>query len=146
MYDQKTLPVNRWSDPIGVSWDGNIFELRSGSFHKVDRYNYHINASRTIYTGTQSDEWAFASASFNGCTWYADLKGASLAKPVVGLYGYAEFILEPKWETAVPSYLSCQYFHKKGIGNLSIYFQGFDALAVTGMSNYDATISRQPIL
>lgn len=140
-YDWKTLPLNRWQDPVGVSWNPAIYELRGGSFRKVDKYVYHIGASSTAYTGTQSDESAFANASSSGVTWYADLKGLSSSMPVTELYGYGEFILNEK--ASGGSYIYSNYVHKKIVGSLSMTIPNFGSFSVSGGASYDELGSQQ---
>lgn len=142
-YRWKTLPVNRWQDPIGVSWDSNCFKLRTGSFHKVDKYTYTNGSNGTIYTGTKSDEWAYANGGNYGCTWYADLKGHSSAMPVWSLYGYANFTLDRK-TSGGSSQLFANYVHKKLAGSLSMSIPGFGSFSVSG-SSYDELAAQTDI-
>lgn len=135
-YDWKTLPVNRWQDPIGVSWDSNCFYIQGGSFHKVDKYIYYNRGVGTPITGTQSDEWAYASAYANGCTWYADLKGYSSLYDITDLYGYATFTLIPKTSGGT-SQLYGKYVHNKLMTGVSLSIPGFGSISVNGGSNYD---------
>lgn len=38
-YDWLNLPVERFSDSIGISWDSDIFRMLDNTFYKVDKYN-----------------------------------------------------------------------------------------------------------
>lgn len=142
-YDWTKLPVNRLQDPISVSWDPNMYELRGGSFHKVDRYVYHVGASPTAYTGTQSDQWAFAKVSPSGVLWYADLKGHSNVMPVTNLYGYGEFILDQK--TSGGSNIYANYEHKKVGISFSTSVTDFSNPAISANSTAGQHQSKQYI-
>lgn len=135
-YNWTQLPLNRWQDPIGISWDANKLYLETGSFHKVDKFTFRNGSSAPLYTGVQSDEWAYANGGANGVTWYADLKGHSGSMPVYGLYGYATFTLIPKTQTG-SSQLFSHYVHAKLSNSLAMAIPGFGSFSVSGGSFYD---------
>lgn len=133
-YDWKVLPVNRYQDPIGVAWDSNVFSMKSGSFRKVDKYiAAYLDGSNGSYTGTHSDESAFAKSGTGYVTWYADLKGYSNA--VIGLFGYGKFTLVPKTQ-GKSTQIFGHYVHSKLSTNLSLSYGGA-SFSVSGGSNYD---------
>ena len=136
-YQWNILPVNRWQDPIAISWNDAYFRLKDNSFHKVDQYDYAIGSDYSkIYSAIKSSEEAYAGAGPNGCMWYADLKGHSTTTPVFSLYGYANFTLECM-KSSGSSQIFAKYAHKKATGSLSIGIPKFGSFSITGTSSFD---------
>lgn len=133
-YDWKTLPVNRYQDPICVAWDSNVFSLQSGSFRKVDKYiAAYLDGSNGSYTGTHSDQTAYAKADKNYVTWYADLKGYTSS--VIGLLGYGKFTLVPKTR-GKSTQIFGHYVHAKTTTSISLSYGGA-SFSISGGSSYD---------
>lgn len=87
-YKWKKTPVNRYQDPITISFDynGADYRLKYDIFRKVDKYKY-LDANMNLKTATKSDEKSAALKAKHGVGWYADLAGGA----VQSLYGYGEF-------------------------------------------------------
>lgn len=133
-YNWKTLPVNRYQDPICVAWNSNIFSYKSGSFKKVDKFSAVINGNpESLYTATHSSETSYSKAASNQISWYADLKGYSAN--VVRLFGYGSFTLIPK-KTGQSTQLFGHYVHAKSTASFSIGYSGA-GFSVSGGSSYD---------
>lgn len=137
-YSWKTLPVNRYQDPMCLAWDSSVFSYKSGSFKKVDKYSYVIGdgSNGKVYTATHSSEAAYAKGSFNQITWYADLKGYTAN--VIKLYGYGKLTLVPK-KTGKSTQVFGHYVHDRALmGSLSLSYNGVGAsFSVSGSSSYD---------
>lgn len=133
-YDWKTLPANRYQDPICIAWDSDVFSMQSGSFRKVDKYiAAYLDGSNGSYTGTHSDQTAYANADKNYVTWYADLKGYT--NSVIGLLGYGKFTLVPKIR-GKSTQIFGHYVHAKTSFSLSLSY-GIGGFSISGVSTYD---------
>lgn len=86
-YQWYTIPVNRYQDPIGLTFNPELLRFRIGSFEKRD--NYVING----HSVNHSTEYNCADYSPEGLGWYADLVGIPYAP--TSLSGVGEFELEP---------------------------------------------------
>ena len=131
-YNWKTLPLNRYQDPMSIAWDSSIFSLKSGSFKKVDKYDFVLDNGK-YYTSTNSSETSYAKASSNYVSWYADLKGYTAN--VVKLYGYGTMTLVPK-KTGKSTQVFGHYVHNKTGLSLSLTYGG-GGFAVSGPASYD---------
>lgn len=134
-YNWKTLPVNRFQDPMSLAWDSSVFSYKSGSFKKVDKYSYVLGdgSDGKIYTATQSSETSYADGSSNYISWYADLKGYT--SNVIKLYGYGTLTLVPK-KTGKSTQAFGHYVHNKSGFSLSLSYNGA-GFSVSGLSTYD---------
>lgn len=110
-YEWLNPPVNRYEDPIAVTWDEDIFAIEDDSFIKEDFYE-------TIYgkEGTTSSEERYARASSSGVTWYADLKSGEMNS----LYGYAAFVLNQVSSGSGSSRIYGNYVHSKSTASISL--------------------------
>ena len=142
-YDWEKLPVNRYQDPIGISWDNSKFEMMDNSFYKYDKYDgYKTDRTekKTYYTNkVHSYEKGYAQATSSGVKWYADLKGYTDEIVETALYGYASFKLEPKSTTYNgSSKLYGHYVHRKSVTSVSLSIPKYGAsFSVTGSGSYD---------
>lgn len=99
-YNWLTFPGFRLQDPISISWDSELFEMKADDFHKVDMYDglefcgFRRGWER-VTEQIHSDESGYADASPAGVKWYADLKGYAGAISTKW-YGYGVFKLEPQ--------------------------------------------------
>lgn len=145
-YKWLKLPINRYSDPIAVSWDSNKFEMIDESFSKVDKFDGYIvlNGETTgPYIGQeQSSEKGYAVSSADGVTWYADLKGYT-GITVTKLYGSATFNLKPKVSTGTMT-LYGHYVHQLTPLSVSINIDDAGSLSISGFG-YDERGSQQTI-
>lgn len=134
-YDWKTLPLNRYQDPMSLAWDSSIFSYKSGSFKKVDKYSYVLGdgSNGQVYTATQSSETSYANGSSNYISWYADLKGYT--SNVIKLYGYGSLTLVPK-KTGKSTQIFGHYVHNKTGLSLSLSY-GAAGFSISGNSTYD---------
>lgn len=134
-YNWKTLPLNRYQDPMCIGWDDSIFTYKSGSFRKVDKYKYVIDdgSGVNVYEGVHSDVNTYANSSFSYVTWYADLKGYTTN--VTNLYGYGTLTLVPK-KTGKTTQILGHYIHKKLDLGVSLTY-GPAGFNVSGSSGYD---------
>lgn len=142
-YKWKVLPTFRLQDPIAISWDDKLFEMKDGSFHKIDKYDAAlvdpITGIVTSYANGQihSEEYGYARGFSAGVTWYADLKGHNLMSPTISLYGAGEFRLRKKTPAFGSSTIYVHYVHAKiGVG-AGINIGDYGSFSVTGISNYD---------
>lgn len=147
-YIWHNLPMSRFQDPVAISWDDDLFNLKTGSFHKVDYYDtfvYDGNGNPVPDVGNiHSEESGYASASEAGVTWYADLKGYGVLTPTA-LYGYGEFALEKKnLYSAGSSLLYGHYVHAKVSGSLGIDILGYGNIDLTGVGTYDERGNQLP--
>ena len=62
-YEWNNPPFWRLQDPIGISWDPNLFGMVDGSFYKVDKYDSGL-ANGII----QSEEYGYANGTSSGVT------------------------------------------------------------------------------
>lgn len=131
-YEWKRLPLNRFKDPICVSWDENIFYMKTGSFRRVDQYE-RMQSNGIPCWETFVDETSYSDSDENFVSWSADLKG--LSDTVVGLQGYGKFTLVPK-KKGQTTRIRAHYVHAKMAGSFSISYGGA-GFAVSGPSNYD---------
>lgn len=136
-YQWKNLPVARFQDPMSVSWDGDYYSMKSNSFHKVDQYEYTSVYTGVSGSGTHSSEAGYASASKDGVTWYADLKGYIAEGVIRKLYGHGQFILVKDKEPSSPTRLYGHYIHSKISTNLSVVIPDTGEFQVSGGSSYD---------
>ena len=139
-YNWKNLPVNRFQDPIAISWDGDLFRIKDNSFYKVDKYDYYliIDSERVDFKGIpHSEEHGYAAGYADGVTWYADLVGFGGSRFHTKLYGHAEFVLETKTSGSGTSTLFGHYVHQTLVGNLSINISDYGSISVSGISGYD---------
>ena len=141
-YDWNNLPINRWQDPIGISWDSTKFRLKDNSFEKLDKYD-GLKADETgsvfipVKNQVHSHSKNYASASSNGVTWYADLKGYT-NEVVQKLYGYGTFTLTCTSPTASGStVLYGRYVHPKLNINLGIIIKDYGNFSVSGTGTFD---------
>lgn len=131
-YEWERLPLNRFKDPICVSWDENIFYMKTGSFRRVDQYE-RMQSNGIPYWVTFVDETSYSDSDENYVSWSADLKG--LSDTVVGLQGYGKFTLVPK-KKGQKTRIRAHYVHAKMVGSFSISYGGA-GFTVSGPSNYD---------
>ena len=134
-YEWKRLPLNRFKDPICVSWDEDIFSLKidsSNPFKRVDQYE-RMPSKGLPYWVTFVDETSYSDSGDNFISWSADLKG--LSDIVVGLKGYGKFTLIPK-KKGQKTRIRAHYVHAKIAGSFSISYGGA-GFTVSGPSNYD---------
>lgn len=132
-YKWLVLPVNRWQDPMGISWNDSYFDYVSGSFYKQDQYEYLYDG--TIRPATHSTAKNFANGSDYGITWYADLKGHSSTIPVMSLFGSGSVILKPK-KTGTSNIFG-KYVHRKISTSISLNIKGYGSFGISGGSGYD---------
>lgn len=127
-------PVNRFSDPICVGWDKNVFYMIDDSFSKVDKYGALIQAKPdSYYEAVHSSENGFASSTAESVTWYADLKGYTA--DVISLFGYGKFTLVPRKKGQVVT-IFANYVHAKLAGSLSVSFAG-GSFSISGFPSHD---------
>lgn len=136
-YEWRRLPINRFQDPIGISWDSQRFEMVDNSFYKIDQYK--ALTSDSIVTKTHSESRSYASASPSGVTWYADLPGHHLANNgILPIFGHGEFLLRPKSQSTFTTTFYGHYVHQITAGSLSLaipkYGLGF---SISGGAGYD---------
>lgn len=122
-------PVNRYEDPIAVSWDQNIFSYLSKSFYKEDQYCYILNGPTYVHDSSNS----YAKGNLSYIAWYADLKG--YIPPPEAVFGYGTFTLVPK-QTGKSTKIYAQYTHAKTSLGISVGFNGID-FTISGASTYD---------
>jgi hypothetical protein len=131
-YQWNKLPLNRWQDPIGVSWDGSKFQPRDNSFEKTDYF-------KAIYdpnTYVQSHAYNYANGFGNGVTWYADLHGYQ--PEAAALFGNGSFVLVPLSTTYTGSItLYGHYVHAKVSVNLALNIGSIGAFSVSGLGDFD---------
>ena len=134
-YKWKTLPVNRYQDPMSIAWSSSVFKYESGSFRKVDKYKHVLNGGTNgkVYTATQSDETSYAKASKDYVSWYADLKGYT--SNVISLYGYGTLTLVPK-KKGKSTQVFGHYVHNKTAVSLCLSYSA-GSFSVTGNSTFD---------
>lgn len=128
-YDWKDLPLNRWQDAMAVSWDPNLFEMKTDSFHKIDLYdgyykldNFGLIKIEEFTRRIQSEEYGYAKANAEGVTWYADLRGylgEVIQEKITRLYGYGDFYLTKKVDTGTATIYG-YYVHEQLGSSLSI--------------------------
>ncbi len=133
-YSWKKVPLNRYQDPIYITWSSSVFALKSNSFNKVDKYTYVLGdgSNGKTYTSTHSNEHSFADANFGYLSWYADLKGYTAN--VVRLFGYGSFTLTPKKKN-VTTQIFGKYVHDKSTLGVSLSFAN-GSVSISG-SQYD---------
>lgn len=133
-YNWKTLPVNRYQDPIYITWDNSVFSLKADSFNKVDKFTYVLGdgSNGKTYTSTHSNEKSFADATFGYLSWYADLKGYTAN--VIQLFGYGSFTLTPKKKN-VSTQIFGKYVHDKSALGVSLSFAN-GSVSISG-TQYD---------
>lgn len=145
-YSWIKLPIFRWQDPIAVSWDDALFEMKTDSFYKVDQYNALLIDTGTgevvneIIGGIQSEEHGYAQAQSNGVTWYADLKGywgIPGGMTIMNLYGHGEFELEKKTSASGTSKIYGYYVHPTVSTSLSINIGDAGNFTVSGIGQAD---------
>lgn len=136
-YEWKHLPINRWQDPMSVSWNGNYYSMKTGSFYKVDRYDYTILSNGETGSATHSSEPGYASAFENGVTWYADLKGYVSNMTINRLYGHGQFILQKESNPTMTTRLWGHYVHNKAAAALTVSIPYVGGFEVTGGSIFD---------
>lgn len=134
-YNWKTLPLNRYQDPMSLAWDSSVFSYKSGSFKKVDKYSYVLGdgSNGKVYTATHSSENSYAKGASNYISWYADLKGYT--SNVIRLYGYGTLTLVPK-KKGKSTQAFGHYVHAKMNLSLSLSYSGA-GFSVSGLSTYD---------
>lgn len=141
-YEWNNLPLNRWQDPISVSWDSTKFRLKDNTFEKLDKYD-GLKADETgsimipVKNQVHSHSKNYASANSNGVTWYANLKGYT-NEVVQKLYGYGTFTLTCTSSTASgSSTLYGHYVHPKLNINLGIIIKDYGDFSVSGAGTFD---------
>ncbi len=132
-YKWLVLPVNRWQDPVGISWDDVYFQYVSGSFSKVDEYEFKID-NEPIRLATHSSAKNFANGSKHGITWYADLKGHSSSMMILGLQGYGTVTLKPL--KSGTSNVFGHYVHSRLAFTISMTTTGAGSFSISG-TGYD---------
>ena len=141
-YEWVKLPIFRWQDPIAVSWDDSLFEMKDDSFYKVDLYDGHYtqngNPTGETFTGAvKSEEYGYAAGYSSGVTWYADLRGYTESYVVDKLYGHGEFFLEKKTSETGTSKVYGHYVHPTASTGVNIYIPKFGNFSVSGGGSYD---------
>lgn len=127
VYSWKSLPLNRYQDPIGISWDSNIFTMKDNSFIKEDYYLIDNSTSILFNKETRPGQ-----LNANGVVWYANLYSSNCT----GLRGKGRCTLIPK-KSNVNTTLYYNYIHKKMGTSLSLSIPGFGSFSVSGNSTYD---------
>ncbi len=139
-YEWENLPFNRYSDPIAVAWDSDLFYLVDNSFSKVDKYDgYIIFNGEPVYSYNQihSSEDGYARSGEGFVTWYADLKGYLGIIPS-RLYGSGSFTLKPISQTYGGSMqMFGHYVHNKTVFTLSLNIDVYGSISVSGGSDFD---------
>lgn len=139
-YQWKKHPVNRYQDPICVSWDSKYFEMPDNSFYKCDKFTADAplsDGTTTSVLGVQSSSKKYANASPSGVSWYADLPGYTKGYTYKTIYGYAEFYLKPKVSKFTTT-LYGHYVHALTSFSLSVPIPKFGgSFTVSGNSPYD---------
>lgn len=136
-YEWKRVPFFRWQDPVAVSWDSSLFEMKDNSFHKVDYYDgFLVNSFYHVNGGIHAEEYGYAKGFAAGVTWYADLKGYTGIN-IDKLYGYGEFVLRKKTSTSGYSTLYGHYIHPTVSISLSINISSYGSFSASGGSGYD---------
>ena len=142
-YVWNNMPFFRWQDPIAVSWDDSLFEMKDDSFYKIDMYDgYYINSSGVptgeTFTGyIKSEEYGYASGYSAGVTWYADLRGYDVLYVADALYGHGEFTLEKKTSSTGSSKMYGHYVHPTASFGASIAIPKFGSFSVSGGGSSD---------
>ena len=137
------MPFFRWQDPIAVSWDDSLFEMKDDSFYKIDKYDgYYINTSGAptgeTFTGAiKSEEYGYGSGYSSGVTWYADLRGYDILYVADALYGHGEFTLEKKTSATGSSKIYGHYVHPTASTGASISIPKFGSFSVSCGGGYD---------
>ncbi len=136
-YNWLNMPQNRYDDPMAVSWNGDCYTMKLGSFYKVDKYHYINTFSGASGTATHSSEAGYANSSRHGVSWYADLKGYQSNVLVDKLYGHGQFILEKDAEPTTTERLYGHYVHNKSKATLNVLIPYVGSFSVSGGSDYD---------
>ena len=141
-YKWKKLPFFRWQDTMSVSWNQNLFEIQSGSFYKVDKFNGQLTDPNTGITNVyindaiHSEEHRYANGSPSGISWYADLKGYIGVSPT-SLYGHGEFILKKLTSRSGSSTLYGHYVHPQVSVGMNVIVTDWCSFSVSATGLYD---------
>lgn len=142
-YNWLELPVSRFQDPIAVTWDEDLFEMQSGSFHKVDWFDGMHYSGTGTYIGNvigvvHSEAYNYANSCPGGVSWYADLAGYITYIPT-RLYGGASFKLVPKFSTSTgEAKIRVHYVHPFLVGSYGFDISEAGNLSLSGgSSGYD---------
>lgn len=140
-YNWLHLPIFRWQDPVSISWDDTKFQMKPGSFEKIDKYDgiivNNVQIVSTVINQVHSYEQGYASSSNAGVTWYADLKGYTGVSPTK-LYGHGTFTLNAKSGTSSGSTIFySHYIHPTTSMNVGVTIPGYGNFSVNSGSGYD---------
>lgn len=128
-YEWFRVPYNRYEDLVSFSWNGALFLIDAHTFDSVDFYD---TKKETFIINNVSNN--FAKLSFNGGSYYANLKWGLGVKR---LHGAANFTLEPTSPSG-ESQLFVSYCHRKTLVKLSASIPNFGSITIDqGASNYD---------
>lgn len=130
-YVWNNVPISRYQDPIGISWDSSYLKLKDDSFSKADYYIFVDNGG-TKRSVLYSEEKGYASVNANGVIWYAKLYPGKC----ISLRGRGRATLIPK-KSSGSTTLFGNYVHKKFTGSLSMSIPGFGNFSISGISSYD---------
>lgn len=141
--------MNRYQDPIAVSWDDSLFRLEDDSFTKVDKYDGYDPALGVIFgkvtNQIHSSENAYANGYPAGVSWYADLKGYIGNQPTK-LYGYGTFNLKPKFEIYnFTTTLYGKYIHLKTSAEISLNIFDYGNISFSGGGDHDELATQTTI-
>lgn len=130
-YVWNKVPINRFQDPIGISWDPNYLKMKDNGFNKADYYIFVDNGG-TEHATKYSEENSYANGSESGVVWYAKL----FPSKCKSLRGRGRVTLIPK-KSSGSTTLYGNYVHKKMVGSLSMSIPKFGSFSVSGGSSYD---------
>ena len=141
-YEWDNLPIFRWTDPIGVSWDDELLRFIPESFHKRDYIQFRDTDSGILLTPTLKEEsFSPTSSSDAGISWEAQLGSNSPILTTVALYGNAVFELEPQPDmrpmTEIDTVIHAKYVHNQATIGLGIVIPKYGTITVTGNGLHD---------
>lgn len=97
-YNWHPLPLIRTTDTAGAFWNETEYRLVEDSFYKTDKYTGVLLDENgtviTVYENLVQEESTEPISAEDGVTWKCKLSGIT-GLVVTGLYGYAEFMIEP---------------------------------------------------
>ncbi len=121
-YEWLNMPINRYTDPYGISWDEDNWRAVAGYFKNVDRWHYYIEDKWYEDTDT-----AVAYNAASGVGWNADLRQDPAGWDYIdGLEGWGRVLIESTTPgTTMPingDQVHANYAHVKGTGAIGLQF------------------------
>lgn len=129
------MPLNRFSNPIGLSWDKDLFYAKDESFSKVNYFTYLSDLPDNNF-GIHSEQHGYMDGGASGVTWFADLRGHYTYDQTTGLFGYGFISLVPRTAHG-QSQLFAHYVHAKLSIGITMAVPSFSSFSVSGGSLND---------